>query len=121
VPALCANDPRHADLILTTKGEQIVVQARRWKNPVGVQAVHAAFSAITYYRARRAIIVTSGGFTRQAMQLAEHTNVELWDRNRLVDSLRQTNVELPEPPSRALTRGPAKSYTKSQVPRQKEG
>ena len=95
-----------ADLILTGNGERVVVQAKRWKDTVGVKGVQEAHAAISYYKARRAMVVTTGGFTRQAAELAKRTKVELWNRTRLVDALLETSVELPHPPS-----PPAPRYT----------
>jgi HJR/Mrr/RecB family endonuclease len=93
-----------ADLILTGDDGRTLVQAKRSNGAVGVKGVQEAFSAISYYEADRAILVTNGRFTRAAEELAERTKVELWDRGRLIDSLTETSVDLPDPPDEPMIR-----------------
>ena len=72
-----------ADLVLTKRGETTVVQAKRYSKSVGVAAVQEVIGAMAYYEADRAMVVTNMRFTRNAKNLAEQSNVELWDRDRL--------------------------------------
>ena len=80
-----------ADLILTKDGDKIVVQAKRWNDPVGNSAVQEVVAAKAYYKANRAMVVTNSYFTSNARSLAHVNNVELWDRSNLVKKLEIEN------------------------------
>lgn len=69
-----------ADLILYKNKEKIVVQAKRYRGYVGQDAVREAVSAIAFYKATRAIVVTNSTFTDAAKRLAKSNHVELYDR-----------------------------------------
>lgn len=81
-----------ADLVLKKNKEKIVVQAKRWKNRVGVEAVQQAVASTAYYKADRAMVVTNSYFTENAKALAKANKVELWDRNSLVDLINKNNL-----------------------------
>ncbi len=82
-----------ADLVLEKDGARTVVQAKRWKNDVGVKAVQEVVAAKAHYRAQHALVVTNSRFTTQAIQLARSNGVELWDRDRLARELSGEAVE----------------------------
>jgi HJR/Mrr/RecB family endonuclease len=69
-----------ADLILYKDNIKIVVQAKRRKNVIGVNAVQEVVSAIRYYQADKGMVVTNNFFTRNAYNLARSNEIELWDR-----------------------------------------
>lgn len=72
-----------ADLILTGKGERIVVQAKRQASNVGNWAVQEALGAKGLHVASRAMVVTNSFYTKQAHELAVANAVELMDRHQL--------------------------------------
>ena len=72
-----------ADLILKNKGVRIVVQAKRYKNPVGEASVQQALSGKGYYDADQCVVITNSYFTPAAEALAERTGVTLIDRELL--------------------------------------
>lgn len=80
-----------ADLVLKKSGVKTVVQAKRWKSKVGIEAVQQAVASIRYYNADNAIVITNSYFTENAINLAKANNVTLIDRSNL---LRKLNVEL---------------------------
>ncbi|MCR5799215.1 MAG: restriction endonuclease [Lachnospiraceae bacterium] len=80
-----------ADLILTKDGDKIVVQAKRWNEPVGNTAVQEVVAAKAYYKANKAMVVTNSYFTSNARNLAAVNNVELWDRGNIVKNLEIDN------------------------------
>jgi restriction system protein len=94
-----------ADLILRRGDEQISVQAKRYNRAVGVKAVQEAVTAKDYYSCNKAMVVTNSYFSRQARTLAKANNVELWDRNELVNRLLALKEEKPVPVS-TTTAGP---------------
>jgi HJR/Mrr/RecB family endonuclease/uncharacterized protein (DUF697 family) len=74
-----------ADLILTKDDRKTVVQAKRYKSKVGNSAVQEVVAAIQYYGANEAIVVTNSQFTTNARGLAKANNVQLWEREQLID------------------------------------
>ncbi|MEK5394105.1 restriction endonuclease [Margalitia sp. FSL K6-0131] len=79
-----------ADLILEGK-ERIVVQAKRYRDKVGIKAVQEIVSAKEYYNANQAWVITNNFFTPAAEKLARSTNVKLIDRNGLQDMIIKIN------------------------------
>lgn len=73
-----------ADLILHKGGQKIVVQAKRYKNSVGIRAVQEIIPAIAYYKADVAWVVTNSYLTKQAQNLADANEVVVIDREELI-------------------------------------
>ena len=76
-----------ADLVLSKNGTRTVVQAKRYKNSVGVRAVQEAVAAKAKYKCTEAMVVTNSTFTRQAIELARANRVTLVDREQLIRQL----------------------------------
>lgn len=73
-----------ADIIATKNGVKMVVQCKHYTGNVGVSAVQEAFSAMSYYHAKKACVVASrGGFTKSAKSLAMRTGVKVIDPSNL--------------------------------------
>ena len=77
-----------ADLILRKRGHRYIVQIKRWNNRVTVKAVQEIVAAKKYYNADNAIVITNNYFTKSAQILAERNDVELWDRDTLMEKFR---------------------------------
>ncbi|PHJ38129.1 type II restriction endonuclease [Desulforamulus profundi] len=75
------------DLIANKPGERIVIQCKRYSHPVGLKAIQEAATAVLYYKANRAMVITNNKFTPQAVELAKVNKVELWDRTKLIEAL----------------------------------
>lgn len=80
-----------ADLILAKDNEKIVVQAKRWIKKVGIEAVQQIIGARAYYKASKCIVISNNYFTQNAVNLAQSSNVELWDRKKLLDVMSKAN------------------------------
>lgn len=76
-----------ADLIVERDGVRTAIQAKRWKETVGVGAVQEIVSAKAYYRCQHAMVVTNSAFTQAARHLAAANEVMLWDRQALIREL----------------------------------
>jgi restriction system protein len=76
-----------ADLVASSRGERVVIQAKRYRRNVGVRAVQEAVAAKGYYSCDKAMVVTNSLFTRQAATLAHRNHVTLWDRYRLAKAM----------------------------------
>lgn len=74
-----------ADLILKKDDFKIVVQAKRWKDKVGIKAVQEIVGAINHYGASKGMVITNSYFTSNARALAKSNNIELWDRDKLIN------------------------------------
>jgi restriction system protein len=80
-----------ADLILNKDHEKIVIQAKRWSKKVGIEAVQQIVGARDYYKATKCIVMTNNYFTPNAINLAERSKVELWDRKKLLNIMSKAN------------------------------
>jgi restriction system protein len=78
-----------ADLILEHGESRIVVQTKRYKSKVGVDAVQEVVAAMDYYDAEGAIVITNSTVSRQARALAsrQRRTVKIWDRSMLLQLL----------------------------------
>lgn len=74
-----------ADLVLKKGRDKIVVQAKRWNQAVGVEAVQQAVASIKYYKANKSMVVTNNYFTENAINLAKANDVILVDRKLLLE------------------------------------
>lgn len=83
-----------ADLVVKKGREKIVVQAKRWNQNVGVEAVQQAVASIKYYKAHRAMVITNSSFTENARNLAKANNVTLIDRKDIL-KLTENNENCP--------------------------
>lgn len=80
-----ASNDYGADLIIRRNEEKIVVQAKRYSSSVGISAIQEIVAAKSYYQADRCLVVTNNYFTSNAVSLANANDVELWDREQLIE------------------------------------
>jgi len=80
-----------ADLVLEKDGVKTVVQAKRWGQKVGVEAVQQILGAMGYYKASRAIVITNNYCSENAHVLASANNIEIWNRDVLQTFMKKTN------------------------------
>jgi HJR/Mrr/RecB family endonuclease len=81
-----------ADLIVQETGgdDRIAVQAKRYKEPVGNNAVQELLGGMAYYECVKGIGVTTSEFTRSAKALAtKHGRIALWNRDTLANMYQQ--------------------------------
>lgn len=79
-PATC---DQGADLIAKKGDRVIVVQAKRYKGPVGNKAVQEVVAAVRFYAASEGWVVTNATFTPAAKALAQKNGVRLIDGDEL--------------------------------------
>lgn len=82
-----ASNDYGADLIISKGQERAVVQAKRYNNSVGISAIQEIIGAKNYYQANKCMVVTNNYFTPNAIELAKTNNVELWDRDKLIEMI----------------------------------
>ncbi len=73
-----------ADLVCRNKDGVLIVQAKRYEGHVGTAAVQEVAAARDFYEADRCMVVTNNYFTKNAIELADANNVELIDRDELM-------------------------------------
>lgn len=74
-----------ADLILRKNNEKIIVQAKRYKDKVGIKAIQEVVAAVGHYKAQKGYVVTNSYFTKSAINLANSNSIELWDRKKIIE------------------------------------
>jgi len=72
-----------ADLVMSKDGFQTVVQAKKYSDKVSNKAIQEVVAAKALYNCEKAMVVTTGEFTKSAIELALSNKVELWDKNKL--------------------------------------
>jgi len=82
-----ASNDYGADLILTKGSERIALQAKRYQDNVGVEAVQEVVAAKAYYDCTAAWVVTTARFTPNAISLADRNGVVLIGRDQLAERM----------------------------------
>lgn len=72
-----ASGDQGADVVAKKAGRILVVQCKKYSNPVGNGAVQEVISAKNFLHANYAAVVTNASFTRAAVELASATGVLL--------------------------------------------
>ena len=83
-----------ADLILKKDNRKFVLQAKRWATKVGIGAVQEIVASINYYNADKGIVISNNFFTKNAYELALKNNIELWNRNKLIEIMSKSNGKI---------------------------
>jgi hypothetical protein len=88
-----------ADLVAFKDHEKVAVQALRCPKTYAVTeaAVLLAQQAQRMHGCDKAIIISTGSFTEHAAQAAQHANIELWDRDGLLEKIAQAKKKANAP------------------------
>lgn len=71
------------DIIAERDGVRYCIQCKNLTSPAGVKAVQEAYSACSHYECDFAVVVSSGGYTERAYQMARKLGVLLHDENSI--------------------------------------
>ncbi len=74
-----------ADLIVEKDGISTAIQTKKYSGSVGNKAVQEIVAAMKFYDCSKAIVITTGDFTKGAYELADRNGVQLIDRKALND------------------------------------
>ncbi len=74
-----------ADLLLRRGRQYVAVQAKCYRNTVGVVSVQQVIGAKGHYQTNEAWVITNNKFTKNACNLAKSNNVKLFDRGDLLN------------------------------------
>lgn len=82
-------------------GGKVIIQAKRYKNTVGVSAVRDLFGTLQNEGASKGILVTTSGYGKAAFEFAQGKPLELLDGSNLLYLLSQhagieAKIEIPE-------------------------
>ncbi|MCR4875202.1 MAG: restriction endonuclease [Clostridia bacterium] len=79
------------DIIAVKDTRKIAIQAKKYKGPVGIEAVQQVSSGKVYYGCNEAWVMTnSTKFTKAAIQLAEMQRVKLFSKYEMIEFLSQS-------------------------------
>ena len=71
--------------------EKTVVQAKKYVGSVSNKAIQEVVAAKNHYKCEYSMVVTTGHFTKSAIQLALSNDVELWDDTKLNKIINKIN------------------------------
>lgn len=74
-----ASNDQGIDIIAYKNHKKYGFQCKYYEKPVGNSAVQEAYAGAAYYNCDKACVITNNTFTRSAIQLADETNVILYD------------------------------------------
>lgn len=72
-----------ADLVIMLDNIKTAVQAKRYSGKVSNTAIQQVVASKKHYNCDKSMVVTTGKFTKSAIQLAISNDVELWDSEKL--------------------------------------
>jgi len=78
------------DILCKKDGETYAVQCKRMESTVPNKAVQEVYTGMQMYECDRAAVITNNYFSNAAMETAEKTNIELWDRDWILSHLSKT-------------------------------
>lgn len=83
------------DIIAEKGDERIAIQAKKYKDNVGIEAVQQVASGKDYYNCNQAwVMTTAAKFTKAAQDLAQTHGVRLFSRNEMIDYLAKTKEKI---------------------------
>ncbi len=71
------------DILATLRGKRYGIQCKYYAKPVGSKAVQEVCAGIRYYGCDTGVVLTNSTFTPAAEELAQSTDIELWDRGQI--------------------------------------
>ncbi|OJE37261.1 hypothetical protein BAQ44_16700 [Bacillus mobilis] len=77
------------DVIAKRKGLTMGIQAKRYSDKVPNKAVQEVIAGIAFYNLDQGLVITNNYYTKPAQNQAKGTNVLLWDRDMLLQKLRE--------------------------------
>ena len=83
-------------IVQTDHEEKWIVQCKRYSGSVGEPVVRDLYGTMTHEEAQKAYLITTGGFTTQAMIWAEGKPLILYDGEALVKLIRRTRKRTPK-------------------------
>ena len=76
------------DVVAKKDGITYALQCKCYSNKLNNKPVQEVLAGMAYYKAHVGIVVTNNYFTENAVQLAIANNILLWDRDKIIEMLR---------------------------------
>ncbi|MDR5608972.1 restriction endonuclease [Paenibacillus larvae] len=95
-----------ADLVLEKAGKKIVLQAKRYKKSIGIEAVQQVYSSKNYYGASEAWVLSNRDYTEAARNLAKSNGVRLIGREELIEMILKMNSGSVPKPKQVIKENP---------------
>ena len=80
------------DVIAEHNKVKYAFQCKRYSQNVGVSAVQEVFSGVSHYHCHVGVVVTNTEFTAQAIEHAAQVGIVLWNRNDLIELLKEASA-----------------------------
>ncbi|UQS84608.1 restriction endonuclease [Apilactobacillus apisilvae] len=78
--------------ILAKNGETSYgFQCKLYSSPIGIKAIQEVSAGIEYYKCKKAVVITNSYFTPNAITAGKALEVDLWNRDKLLELLKEIN------------------------------
>lgn len=95
------------DLIIRKEGQTHLVQCKQWKvQAVGAPVIREQFGLLAHHKADKAIVITSGRFTREAIAFAEGKPIELIGGPKPIQLVKAVQKAVPARPETEVNATP---------------
>lgn len=85
-----------ADIVAEKDGNKYAFQCKRFSSTIGPKPIGEVLRGMNKYKCNKGVVITNNYFTNQAIQEAEVSNVELWDRDKISFLIGNNKIELIE-------------------------
>ena len=86
------------DVLASKDGVYYAIQCKCYHSDLGNTPVQEVYAGKEYYRRQVGVVMTNRHFTDSAKQLASHTRVLLWDREKIIEMLKIAGEYHTSPP-----------------------
>lgn len=83
-----ASGDHGADILGELNGVKYAFQCKRFDSKVGSKPIGEVLRGMNYYKYEKGIVITNNYYTKQAIDEAKVNNVELWDRDKVLELYR---------------------------------
>lgn len=77
------------DILALKEGIKYAIQCKRYSSNVGNDAIQQIAAGKKHYNCHVAVVITNQYFTSSAIELAKSNNVLLWDRDKLIELIKE--------------------------------
>lgn len=81
------------DIIAFKDGVKYGIQCKCYSSDIGNKAVQEVYAGARFYDCHVPVVLTNRHFTPSAKELAKKTNVILWDRDRLIKMIEESEIK----------------------------
>jgi restriction system protein len=81
-------------LAIDQQGNKVAVQCKRLNSKVGNSAIQEIYLGKKLHNCSRAVVITNSYFTKPSIEASVKSNVELWDRDRLIEEIQKVGIKV---------------------------